>query len=342
MRVRTLLVLLVTAVAALLPVAAAGPAAAGGPTSVLMSSPVLGRTSSLYTERRRLPGAGRLRRRLRLRHRPLRRADRARRRQRGHADLADPRRVRVAGGPDLRRRDGRTVDRHPGGGRRHHRTSGRRRCRWHRSDQAEGAGRAARRARPHRRVRAAAPGRWATSRPARTSSAGLGRVDRLGRRSTGSGADEPVRAAEPAAPTGPAGIAPWVALVVGLLVGAGATAGGALVLARRRARDGRRPRPGAGLGGRRPADQRALSSSPGGPPPSMTPRTRRRLYLQRGADRGGPRSGRTTTCPRSPRACGSTPRPRTPPRSTSRCSRTPASSPPRTTGRPARARPGWC
>ena len=44
-----LLVLLVAAVAALLPVAAAGPAAAGGPTSVLMSSPVLGRTSSLYT-----------------------------------------------------------------------------------------------------------------------------------------------------------------------------------------------------------------------------------------------------------------------------------------------------
>ena len=49
MRVRALLVVLVAAVAALLPVAAAGPAAAGGPTSVLMSSPVLGRTSSLYT-----------------------------------------------------------------------------------------------------------------------------------------------------------------------------------------------------------------------------------------------------------------------------------------------------
>ena len=49
MRVRALLVLLVAAVAALLPVVAAGPAAAGGPTSVLMSSPVLGRTSSLYT-----------------------------------------------------------------------------------------------------------------------------------------------------------------------------------------------------------------------------------------------------------------------------------------------------
>jgi hypothetical protein len=49
MRVRALLVLLVAAVAALLPVAAAGPAVAGGPTSVLMSSPALGRTSSLYT-----------------------------------------------------------------------------------------------------------------------------------------------------------------------------------------------------------------------------------------------------------------------------------------------------
>lgn len=49
MRVRAIVVLLVAAVAALLPVAAAGPAAAGGPTSVLMSSPVLGRTSSLYT-----------------------------------------------------------------------------------------------------------------------------------------------------------------------------------------------------------------------------------------------------------------------------------------------------
>ena len=49
MRVRTVLVLLVAAVAALLPVVAAGPAAAGGPTSVLMSSPALGRTSSLYT-----------------------------------------------------------------------------------------------------------------------------------------------------------------------------------------------------------------------------------------------------------------------------------------------------
>ena len=49
MRVRALLVLPVAAVAALLPVAAAGPAAAGGPTSVLMSSPALGRTSSLYT-----------------------------------------------------------------------------------------------------------------------------------------------------------------------------------------------------------------------------------------------------------------------------------------------------
>ena len=49
MRVRAMLVLLVAALAALLPVAAAGPAAAGGPTSVLMSSPVLGRTSSLYT-----------------------------------------------------------------------------------------------------------------------------------------------------------------------------------------------------------------------------------------------------------------------------------------------------
>jgi hypothetical protein len=49
MRVRAVLVLLVAAVAALLPVVAAGPAAAGGPTSVLMSSPVLGRTSSLYT-----------------------------------------------------------------------------------------------------------------------------------------------------------------------------------------------------------------------------------------------------------------------------------------------------
>ena len=49
MRVRALPVLLVAVVAALLPVVAAGPAAAGGPTSVLMSSPALGRTSSLYT-----------------------------------------------------------------------------------------------------------------------------------------------------------------------------------------------------------------------------------------------------------------------------------------------------
>ena len=44
MRVRTLPVLLVAVVAALLPVVAAGPAAAGGPTSVLMSAPDLGRT----------------------------------------------------------------------------------------------------------------------------------------------------------------------------------------------------------------------------------------------------------------------------------------------------------
>jgi hypothetical protein len=242
MRVRALLVLLVSAVAVLLPVAVAGPATAGGPTSVLMSSPALGRTSSLYTD-----DAG---------YQAL--ADYVSAFESGTGRTGVPTAHAVGNGITLTwlihdvsvwRVDRIYIDAMSGPWIATQEAVGdtpdiwSAPVRWHRSDQPKAlvALLAA-----HGLTDGSALPSGTVSDVTAGADVVAGSGESTGSdESTGSGADEPVRAAEPAVPTGPAGLAPWVALVVGLLVGAGATAGGALVLARRRERnaDGHDPVP---------------------------------------------------------------------------------------------------
>lgn len=236
MRVRALLVLLVSAVAALLPVAAAGPAAAGGPTSVLMSSPVLGRTSSLYTA-----DAG---------YQAL--ADYVDAFDSGTGRAGEPTAHAVGnevtltwlihdvsvwrvdrvypdatGGPWIATQEvlggGTDIWSAP--------------VRWHRSDQP----------RALMALLAAhglADGSELPAGSVRDVTAG-DEVVADADASSASGVDEPVPAAEPATAAEPSGTSPWVALLVGVLLGSAATAGAAVVLARRRARaaDGAEPVP---------------------------------------------------------------------------------------------------
>lgn len=227
MRVRALLVLLVSAVAALLPVAAAGPAAAGGPTSVLMSSPVLGRTSSLYTDdagyqaladyvdafdsgtgRSGEPTAHAIGNEVTLtwliHDVSVWRVDRV------YAD--------ATGGPWIATQEavGGTTDFWSAP------------VRWHRSDQPKAL-----------MALLAAHGLTDGSQLPAGSVGDVTAGDEVvagSDASSGSGVDEPGRPAEPTTPTGPSGTSPWVMLLVGLLLGSVATAGGAVVLARRRAR----------------------------------------------------------------------------------------------------------
>jgi hypothetical protein len=236
MRVRALLVLLVSAGAALLPVAAAGPAAAGGPTSVLMSSPVLGRTSSLYT------------------------ADAGYQALADYVDAFDSGTGR-AGEPTAHAVGNEVtltwlihdvsvwrVDRvYPDA------TSGpwiatqevvggstdiwSAPVRWHRSDQPKAL-----------MALLAAHGLVEGSEPSVGSVGDMTAGDEVVAdpdASSGSGVDEQVPAAEPTTAAEPSRTSPWVALLVGVLVGSAATAGGALVLARHRARaaDGAEPVP---------------------------------------------------------------------------------------------------
>jgi len=226
MRVRALLVLPVAAVAALLPVAAAGPAAAGGPTSVLMSSPVLGRTSSLYTA-----DAG---------YQSL--ADYVDAFDSGTGRSGEPTAhavgdeitltwlihdvsvwrvdrvyVDAAGGPWISTQEalGGSTDIWSAP------------VQWHRSDQPKALV-----------ALLAAHGLTDGSAPPAGS---VGDVTAEGYVAPGpdeparGGVDEPARATGPTTPAESPSTSPWVALLVGVLVGSGATAGGALLLARRRA-----------------------------------------------------------------------------------------------------------
>ena len=237
MRVRALLVLLVSALAVLLPVAAAGPAAAGGPTSVLMSSPVLGRTSSLYTSDAGYQaladyvgafesGAGRT-------GVPTKHAI-------GNEitltwlihDVSVWRVDRIyldaAGGPWIATQEllGGSSDIWSAP------------VRWHRSGQAKALvalldahGLTDGSAVPSGTVGDVTGGQYVAQDPDATD----------GRSAAGSGTSaDPTTADDPAGPTSPRTA---LALVVGLLVGAGATAAGAVVLARRRAAEQDRSEP---------------------------------------------------------------------------------------------------
>jgi hypothetical protein len=236
MRVRALLVLIVSAVAALLPVAAAGPAAAGGPTSVLMSSPALGRTSSLYTA-----DAG---------YQAL--ADYVDAFDSGTGRPGEPTAHAVGdavtltwlihdvsvwrvdriyadatGGPWISTQEvlGGTTDVWSAP------------VRWHRSDQ------------PKALLALLAAHGLTDGSELPAGSAGdvtaEGSVAAGPDEPTGGGVDEPARTARASTPAESSGTSPWVTLLVGLLVGSAATAGGAVLLARRRGRaaDGVAPVP---------------------------------------------------------------------------------------------------